>query len=58
MVNESIFSFLTEDLTFKQVHQTCLELEKAIANEMYGSALSRSRVAIEELSKVEIIRSL
>ena len=56
MVNESIFSFLTEDLTFKQVHQTCLELEKAIANEMYGSALSRSRVAIEELVEIIIVK--
>ena len=56
MVNESIFSFLTEDMTFKQVHQTCLELEKAIANEMYDSALSRSRVAIEELVEIIIIK--
>lgn len=56
MVNESIFSFLTEDINFKQVHKTCLELEKAIANEMYDSALSRSRVAIEELVEIIIVK--
>lgn len=56
MVNESIFSFLTGDINFKQVHKTCLELEKAIANEMYDSALSRSRVAIEELVEIIIVK--
>lgn len=56
MVNESIFNFLTEDINFKQVHKTCLELEKAIANEMYDSALSRSRVAIEELVEIIILK--
>lgn len=56
MVNESIFSFLTGDINFKQVHKTCLELEKAIANEMYDSALSRSRVAIEELVEIIILK--
>lgn len=56
MANESVFSFLTEDTNFKQVHKTCLELEKAIANEMYDSALSRSRVAIEELVEIIIVK--
>ena len=56
MANESIFSFLSEDSIFKDVHQTCLELEKAIANEMYDSALSRSRVAIEELVEIIIVK--
>ncbi len=56
MANESIFSFLKKDSTFKQVHKTCLELEKAIANEMYDSALSRSRVAIEELVEIIIVK--
>ena len=56
MGNESIFSFLTGDINFIQVHKTCLELEKAIANEMYDSALSRSRVAIEELVEIIIVK--
>ena len=53
MSNESVFSFLREDKIFKDVYKTCLELEKAIANEMIDSAFNRSRVAIEEI--VEII---
>lgn len=56
MVNESIFSFLKQDSIFKNVHKTCLELEKAIANEMYDSALSRLRVAIEELVEIIIVK--
>lgn len=53
MTSESIFSFLSEDKIFKDVYKTCLELEKAIANEMIDSAFNRSRVAIEEF--IEII---
>ena len=53
MSAESIFSFLREDKIFRDVYKTCLELEKAIANEMIDSSFNRSRVAIEEL--VEII---
>ena len=53
MTSESIFNFLGEDKIFKDVYKTCLELEKAIANEMIDSAFNRSRVAIEEF--IEII---
>lgn len=53
MANESIFSFLKQEKIFKDVYKTCLELEKAIANEMIDSAFNRSRVAIEEF--IEII---
>lgn len=54
MSTESIFSFLSKDKTFKNVYKTCLELEKAIANEMFDSALNRSRVAIEEFLEIII----
>lgn len=54
MSTESIFSFLLKNKYFKNVHKKCLELEKAIANEMFDPALNISRVTMEWLLEIII----
>ena len=55
MLGESIFSFINEDITFKDVFKKSSEFEKNIYNKNFETALYNCRYIIEQLVRIIIV---